>query len=220
MRATLVWAASILAAPVPTEATSLRTVLVLNTLDELAASTGPAVRTDLGKVLLQAEIIFTDVEALSLDHGWSREQAGPLREAGVDIVTWLEDGSRTGTLDATVTDEDAYTVQWTVVSEPNEGTAVIEIPDAEDTAITLTDLGEYVLQLEASDGEYAGSDTVTINVYSDSCEATKSLPNYVPLVGDLNGDCRVDEADMALLEENWLKCNALGCTDRDHIHGE
>jgi hypothetical protein len=31
----------------------------------------------------------------------------------------------------------------------------------------------------------------------------------VPLVGDLNGDCRVDEADMALLEENWLKDNSL-----------
>ncbi len=68
---------------------------------------------------------------------------------------------------------------------------------------------QYVLQLEASDGEYTGSDTVTINVYNDSCQAAQSLPNHVPLVGDLNGDCRVDEADMALLEENWLKDNLL-----------
>jgi len=75
--------------------------------------------------------------------------------------------------------------------------------------ITLTALGEYVLQLEASDGEYSGSDTVTINVYNDNCEATQSLPDYVPLVGDLNGDCRVDEADLALLEENWLQDNSL-----------
>jgi len=136
----------------------------------------------------------------------------PKVDAGADIVTWLEEGPRTGNLDATVTDDGAispYTVQWTVVSEPNEGTAVIETATAEDTNITLAELGEYVLQLDAFDGEYSGSDTVTINVYNDNCEATQSLPDYEPLVGDLNGDCRVDEADMALLEENWLQDNLL-----------
>jgi len=136
----------------------------------------------------------------------------PQVNAGSDVVTWLVDGVRAGNLDATVIDDGSispYTVQWTVVSEPNEGTAVIETATAEDTGITLSALGEYVLQLEASDGEYSSSDTITINVYSDSCEAAQSLPDYEPLVGDLNGDCRVDEADMALLEENWLKDNSL-----------
>ncbi|MHC4241890.1 MAG: hypothetical protein ACYS3N_06145 [Planctomycetota bacterium] len=136
----------------------------------------------------------------------------PEVNAGADVVTWLADGVRVGSLDATVTDDGSispYTVEWTVVSEPNEGTAVIETASAEDTVITLSALGEYVLQLEALDGEYSGSDTVTINVYSDSCEAAQSLPDYVPLVGDLNGDCKVDEADMALLEENWLQDNSM-----------
>jgi len=136
----------------------------------------------------------------------------PEVDAGADIVTWLEDGPRTGNLDATVTDDDAikpYTVQWTIVSEPNEGTAVIATATAEDTSITLSAVGEYVLQLEASDGEYAGSDTITINVYNDSCEAAQSLPDYEPIVGDLNGDCRVDDVDLALLQENWLKDNSL-----------
>jgi len=134
----------------------------------------------------------------------------PRVDAGADAVTWLADAvARTKNLDATVTDDEAYTVQWTVISEPNEGTAVIETATAEDTNITLTELGEYVLQLEAFDGEYTGSDTVTINVYNDGCEAAQSLPDYVPLVGDLNGDCRVDEADLALLEENWLQDNSL-----------
>jgi hypothetical protein len=136
----------------------------------------------------------------------------PEVDAGADIVTWLEGDFRTVSLDATVTDDGSispYTVQWTVISEPNEGTAVIETVVAEDTSITLAALGEYVLQLEAFDGEYSGSDTVTINVYSDSCQAAQSLPDYVPLVGDLNGDCRVDEADLALLEENWLQDNSL-----------
>ena len=136
----------------------------------------------------------------------------PRVNAGADVVTWLADGVRAGNLDATVIDDGAispYTVQWTVISEPSEGAAVIETATAEDTGISLSALGEYVLQLEASDGEYSSSDTVTINVYSDSCEAAQSLPDYEPLVGDLNGDCKVDEADMALLEENWLKDNSL-----------
>ncbi|MGB2865842.1 MAG: hypothetical protein WBC05_21095 [Sedimentisphaerales bacterium] len=133
----------------------------------------------------------------------------PRADAGADIATWLQDGTRIGNLDATVTDEEATTVQWSVVSEPNEGTAVIENGIAEDTSVTLSAVGEYVLQLLATDGEYSGSDTVTINVYNDSCEAAQSLPDYVPIVGDLNGDCLVDDADLALLEENWLKDNSL-----------
>jgi len=138
------------------------------------------------------------------------DNSPPKVDASADIVTWLVDGVvRTGNLDATVTDEDACSVQWTVISEPSEGAAVIETATAEDTGITLTIPGEYVLQLEAFDGEYTGSDTVTINVYSDSCEAAQSLPDYEPLIGDLNGDCRVDETDMALLEENWLQDNSL-----------
>jgi len=135
----------------------------------------------------------------------------PKVDAGANVVTWLVDGVRTGNLDATVTDDGAispYTVQWTVVSEPddpNSSDAVITDPSAEDTSITLSALGEYVLQLEAFDGEYTGSDTVTINVYNDSCEAAQSLPDYEPLIEDINGDCRVDIDDMLLLLENWLK---------------
>jgi hypothetical protein len=136
----------------------------------------------------------------------------PKVNAGPDIVTWLTDGRRVGNLDATVTDDGAvspYTVEWTVIGEPSEGAAVIETPTAEDTAVTLSAVGKYVLQLAASDGEYSGSDKLTINVYTGSCEAARSLPDYEPLVGDLNGDCRVDEADMALLEQNWLEDNSL-----------
>ena len=136
----------------------------------------------------------------------------PQVDAGADVVTWLEGGPRIGNLDATVTDDgaiSAYTVHWTVIGEPKEGAAVIEMATAEDTSITLTAPGEYVLQLEAFDGEYTGSDTVTINVYNDSCQAAQSLPDYEPLIGDLNGDCRVDDRDLALLKENWLRDNSL-----------
>ncbi|MHC4586948.1 MAG: hypothetical protein ACYS3N_20650 [Planctomycetota bacterium] len=132
----------------------------------------------------------------------------PQVEAGSGVVTWLEGGTTAGNLDATVTDNDAYTVQWTVISEPDDPDnpdAVIADSSAEDTTITLSAAGEYVLQLEASDGEYAGSDTVTINVYNDGCEAAQSLPDYVPLPGDINGDCIFDQLDLDILNEDWLK---------------
>jgi hypothetical protein len=132
----------------------------------------------------------------------------PNVEAGANVVAWLEGGTKAGNLDATVTDNDAYTVQWTVVSEPddpNNPDAVIADPSAEDTTITLSAVGEYVLQLEASDGEYTDSDTVTINVYNDGCEAAQSLPDYVPLPGDVNGDCIFDQLDLDILNEDWLK---------------
>jgi len=136
----------------------------------------------------------------------------PAVDAGADIVTWLEGGPRVGTLDATVTDDGAVmpvSLQWKVVSEPNEAGTVIASPTAEDTDVTLPVVGEYVLELAAFDGEYIGTDTITINVYNDSCEAAHALPEYEPLVGDLNGDCRVDDVDMALLEANWMQDNSL-----------
>ncbi len=140
------------------------------------------------------------------------DNLAPQVDAGTDIVTWLEGGPREGNLDATVTDDGAvspYTVQWTVVSEPGEGDATITTPTAEDTTVTLAATGEYVLQIEAFDGEYTGVDTITINVYDDRCAAAQSLPDYEPIIGDLNGDCRVDDLDMTLLEEHWLEDNAL-----------
>jgi len=140
------------------------------------------------------------------------DNQAPQVDAGADAVTWLVGGVMTKNLDATVTEDEAYTVQWTVVSEPNDPNspdAVITDPSAEDTSITLSAVGEYVLQLEAFDGEYTDSDTVTINVYNDGCEAAQSLPDYEPFPGDLNGDCRVDDLDLAILQEDWLKDNSL-----------
>ncbi len=140
------------------------------------------------------------------------DNLAPTVDAGPDIVTWLQAGSRTGILDATVADDGgaaACTVKWTVVSEPNEGKAVFQAANVEDATVTLSGAGKYVLNVEVSDGEYSSSDTVTINVYNDSCEAAHAVPGYKPLAGDLNGDCRVDDLDMALLQENWLKDNSM-----------
>ncbi|MGB2862852.1 MAG: hypothetical protein WBC05_05960, partial [Sedimentisphaerales bacterium] len=140
------------------------------------------------------------------------DNLAPVVNAGKDQLTWLVDGSAGVTLDATVTDDgylQPYIANWTVVSEPNEGTAVLDDANKEDTGVTFSETGEYVLQLTAFDGEYTGTDTMTINVYNDGCEAAKSLPDFVPIPGDINQDCVVNELDMAIVAEHWLESNAL-----------
>jgi hypothetical protein len=137
----------------------------------------------------------------------------PQVNAGADVTTWLTDGSVEVAMAATVEDTDPTTSLWSVVTEPNESTAVIGDPTQLDTTVTLTAVGTYVLELTADDGEKTGSDTLTINVYGDQCEAAKSLPGWTPIPGDLNLDCVVNDLDLAILQENWLKCNGLDCPE-------
>jgi hypothetical protein len=144
----------------------------------------------------------------------------PTVDAGDDVTTWLTNGSVEVALSGTVADAEPTTTLWSVVSQPddpNSPDAVIADPAALNTTVTVSALGEYVLQLEADDGEYKSADTMTINVYIDSCEAAKSLPGYEPIPGDINADCIVDELDMAILEAHWLECNALDCNDIDPL---
>ncbi|MCF7976163.1 MAG: hypothetical protein K9N55_20255 [Phycisphaerae bacterium] len=130
-----------------------------------------------------------------------------------DVTTWIDDVSVDVSIGGLVTDADATTVAWTVVSEPSPGAAVLANASQISTTVSLSSVGTYVLQLEADDGEKQGADTLTINVYANSCLAAQSLPDYVPLVGDLDQDCDVDQDDLDLLMANWLECVALGDCD-------
>lgn len=140
------------------------------------------------------------------------DNLAPEVAANDDVLTWLDNGSVDVAIGAAITDLDATTSIWTVISQPddpNAPEAVIADPTALDTSITLVALGEYVLQLEADDGEKQGSDTLTINLYSDHCTAAQSEPDWEALPGDLNLDCVVDQTDLDLLYEQWLNSNAL-----------
>jgi len=103
------------------------------------------------------------------------DNAPPSVNAGPDISTFLQDGTRTGPLNGIVTDDGAvqpYTVRWSVVEQPSDADsalpgAVIADPTAEQTTVTVSAEGTYVLQLEADDGEYTASDTMTIIVHPD-----------------------------------------------------
>ncbi len=103
------------------------------------------------------------------------DNAPPSVNAGPDISTFLQDGTRSGPLSPIVTDDGAiqpYTVTWSVLEQPSDDdpalpAAVIADPAAEQTTVTVSAEGIYVLQLEADDGEYTSSDTMTINVIPD-----------------------------------------------------
>jgi len=130
--------------------------------------------------------------------------------AGGDITAWLIDGNAQLDLTGTVEDDGKpapYTVKWTVTSQPEGSTAELTpvSADAESISLVCSIAGDYVLELVADDSSDTGADTMTIHVFENACDATKSLPNYVPLVGDLNEDCQVDDLDLAMLQENWLQ---------------
>ncbi|MFC1652950.1 hypothetical protein ACFL3F_04435, partial [Planctomycetota bacterium] len=144
------------------------------------------------------------------------ENVAPVVDVGDDVTTWVVDGSIEVALSGTVADTDPTTTLWTIVSEPddpNSPDAVITDPAALETTITCSALGDYVIQLEANDGERTSTDTMTINVFADSCLAAQSLPGYEFLVGDINQDCIVDDLDRAILLDDWMNCTALDCPD-------
>lgn len=103
-------------------------------------------------------------------------------------------------LDGTVTDDglgnpDGYLArQWSKLSGPGDvefqPSATVEDPTA---TFQLYKYGTYVLQLYATDGELDDFDTVTITVNEPDCP-----------VGDMNGDCVIDQQDFCLFALQWL----------------
>jgi hypothetical protein len=137
----------------------------------------------------------------------------PLVDAGQTVYTWLVDGSVVVQMTPIVTDDGrpnppgAYTVLWEEVHD--DPAVTIDNPTSETTAVTITAVGSYVLKLTVDDSELSVSDTVTINVYNDACDAAKGVPGYTPLAADFDNDCDVDLDDFVVLSSDWLQSTAL-----------
>jgi hypothetical protein len=110
---------------------------------------------------------------------FTADNAPPSVSAGPDISTFLQDGTRSGLISGTVTDDgqiQPFTTLWTVLEQPSDAdpnniaSAVIADPTAVETTVTVSVEGTYVLQLEADDGEYTNSDTMEIVVHPDDWE--------------------------------------------------
>jgi hypothetical protein len=146
--------------------------------------------------------------------------AGP---ADKYVYTYTDINNITITLNGSATDDgkiSPLTYAWTQTAGP---AATINSPTAATTTVTLTgglattteEDGEavpYVFQLAANDGQFTGSDDVTVHVNTNSCTASiEAGGNY--FYGDIASattpgtpDCKVDLYDFAELALNWLGC--------------
>jgi hypothetical protein len=133
-------------------------------------------------------------------------------DAGSDQTVWLDPNQVTVNLNGATSDDGAYTVLWTQVS--NGAPAVTISPDnVDDTSITFTTRGDYQFKLTANDGVLTTSDTVRIVVGNNTCDASHIVTGSLYNEADANQDCVVDVQDlMTLIVGNWLNCtNLFGC---------
>jgi len=122
----------------------------------------------------------------------------PEVDAGIDAEITMP--ANFVVLNGTVADDglgnpDGYLAkQWSKLSGPGDvqflPSATLEDPTA---TFELYKYGTYVLMLYATDGEFDDSDTVTITVNEPDCP-----------IGDINGDCVIDEQDFCLFALQWL----------------
>lgn len=106
---------------------------------------------------------------------FTADNAPPQVDAGASISTFLQDGTRSGVITGVVTDDGVhqpFTTLWTALEQPSDDdpslpSIVIDDPNALQTTVTVAAEGTYVLQLEAYDGEYTGTDVMNIVVHPD-----------------------------------------------------
>jgi hypothetical protein len=73
----------------------------------------------------------------------------PLVDAGPNQIVTLAAGA---VLTGSVTDDGSYAVMWTKVSAPRNALVTFADPYAEETTVTFSMAGVYVLRLTANDG--------------------------------------------------------------------
>lgn len=94
-------------------------------------------------------------------------------------------------------------VLWTTESGPGEATFIS--PSDPVSMVTFPAGGTYVLKLTVIDEDVTVEDTVSITVIAPTCEDV--VADGLLLATDLNGDCRVDLGDLAIMLANWAMCN-------------
>lgn len=101
--------------------------------------------------------------------------------------------------------EDGKTILWTTVSGPEGTEAVFADPSSPTSTVTFLKGGVYTLKLTVIDDAGTVEDTVVITTTTPSC-ADVIAAGLIQKT-DLNKDCYVNIQDLAILLENWTKCN-------------
>ena len=101
--------------------------------------------------------------------------------------------------------EDQKIAMWTTESGPDGAEATFLSPSDPGSMVTFPAGGIYVLKLTVIDEGVTLESTVTITVIAPTCEDV--VTDELLLAADLNGDCRVDLGDLAIVLSNWAQCN-------------
>ncbi len=103
------------------------------------------------------------------------------------------------------------TVEWSVAPESPGAAANVEFDDVSDpqSIVTFTAGGVFILRLTATDSvggeEVVISDDITITAVAPTCQ--KVVDDGLLLKSDLNGDCYIGLADLAIIALEWGTCN-------------
>ena len=164
--------------------------------------------------------------ATTTGDGWSfaTGDVPPAADAGEDQYLW--GAPLTGVnLDGAITDDgnSPVTYLWDL-TQGISSFVTINSPTSLNTTVDITQKGEYIFRLTATDAAGSGSDTVLVSITDDACTAALADPTdyTTPFAGDISSatgpagapDCAVDINDLKQLALNWLGCMStkLGCT--------
>lgn len=172
---------------------------------------------------------------------WSFQigDVAPVANAGSNQYLWLVDGAEQFTLTGSYTDDGKSAVTraefvqgthekaggtvvtlGTQVHDPIAKTVTVDVTVDNPVAGQIT-TGWYAFRLEAEDAVGIGADAMNVGIYGTCLEAALADPadstieqSWPDGHGDINGDCRTDLEDFAILASSWMDCMTVkaGCT--------
>jgi hypothetical protein len=173
---------------------------------------------------------------------WSFQigDVAPVVNAGSNQYVWLVNGAGNFTLLGSYTDDGKSPItraEWIQGTHQMAGGTIVTMgtqtwnPTAKTVTVSVNvqnpvagqaATGWYEFMLEVQDAIGTGSDTVNGGVYGTCLEAALADPADTTIEtnwpngqhGDINGDCKTDLEDFALLALSWLDCMTVkaGCT--------
>ncbi|MCD6394550.1 MAG: LamG domain-containing protein [Planctomycetes bacterium] len=155
-----------------------------------------------GRPLTQSEV--RDLVAMGANAACAIDSINAPDTLVLSVVNYID-------IDAVVFDAHGDTINYGW-SSSDPANVTFDSAYIEDPRVTFEAEGVYTLRLTIDDGVY-GLDAdiykeITIAVTNPTCQET--IDAGFTIAGDLNDDCHVDFADVAIMAINWAKCITPG----------